>query len=437
MAPLGAAGRQLHVNYWAKRVDNKGLHPEFVQLKLCKYFSERGEILTELPLDVDREDLAEWKEQWRRVASDAGVEGEADRESVILLLMALSRSGLESRHKADTSQRVMDTLASAGVTVPVSAHAVISKVLSKSKRESDKKEWVNLEAVFIIYFLIAPSNADEEWYERELDKILCACDDEDSADDEDVATVNMRLAPSAIKVLAKEQGSPTLERVLAKGGDLMLDYFESVQRKLNAVGLHAAAQRFQTVVSYCVRRHRFDEKMQRQYLQRYFFVDYLGRGLMKLKATNSLTAISADRHMAPPATARIGTSSQPQQLLTPGCLPTVGGDSASAMSQMMQMFAQMQNANGRVREPHGPSDTDVRVEDVTDGAQAFRQQSSGESRVYCQYCAGWHKNAGVTCEAFLRDKAKAQAHSKAQQAREKAAGDARKAAALEASEAGK
>ena len=424
MAPLSAVARQAHVVYWAKHVGKARLHPELVQEKLCEHFASRGETLSELPLELEREDPEGWRVMWRMIAKDAGVDGEADRESVIYLLQALGKSGSETRSKADAAQRVLDTLASAGMTIPASAHAVVSKVLSKSKREADKREWTNIEVVFIIYFLIAPSNADEEWYDREQEKIVSAGFDEESDDDEEVGAINMRLAPSAIKVLAKEQGSPTLERVLAKGGEVMLDFFESVGRKLNAAGMHSAAQRFQSVVSYPVRRHKFDEKAQRQYLQRYFFIDFLGRGLMKLKATNSLTSISADRHMMPAPVNRGFAVAPPPQLLTPGCLPSVGGDAEGAMMQLAQMFSMMQNTGGPTREH---TDTDSRVEDVTEGAHAFTQKASGENRVLCRYCGSWHKNAGVTCDAYVRDMAAAQARSKARETREKAEAAERKA----------
>ena len=78
------------------------------------------------------------------------------------------------------------------------------------------------------------------------------------------------------------------------------------------------------------------------------------------------------------------------------------------------------------RAPERAADTSG-VEEVpwnrsSPGAHAFTQKASGENRVLCHYCGVWHKNAGVTCDVYVRDMAAAQARSKVLEIREKAVG---------------
>ena len=436
MPALDAAGRTAHHAFWAKRFGRFSLHKECVQDKLSIFFAGRGETVGELPLDVDKDNLEQWAEEWRQKAEDAGVASRSDREAIVNWLKEKTKVNSKGGAvKTDTVQRVLDSLASAGTTLPNSAHSAVSKVLHKSRRAADRSEYTRIETVFTVYFGMLPSALDEEWYDKELAKLTTACNDcVDTDEEDDVATINVRLAPSAVKVLSKDAGTPTLERVLKVGGDVMLDYFDNIMRQLTAMGLPAAAQMFHTVVSYPVRRHKLDERLQRSYLQRYFFVDFLGRGLLHKVAKDSLALVTAQRVLLPaagilpparPAAASLGSAAGAGILATPGSMQPDDTPANVAVAQLVQMLAAVGGKAG------GETNAD---EPGTSGTQpagpAISQRGSELVRELCSYCGVWHKNAGKNCAAFKADQAKAVTRAKAaEEARKAADALAKKAAA--------
>ena len=335
MPPLSPAAQAAHTAFWGGRFGRFTLHPELTAAKLVAFFTTRGESTGELPLDVDQDDVEAWTQEWLIRAKDAGVALEGDRTSVVSWLKARSAAGTPGATPTDQAQRVVDALAAQGVTLPASAHSAVSKILRKGQKEGARAEAASPLGVYLIYFGLAPSEADEAWFGNQAVAASGGADGDASESEDEMATINMRHTPTAIKVLSKDAATPTLERVLRAGGDAFDDYVDAVGRALAAANLPGAAQRFRQVCEIPVKRHKFDERMQRAYLLRYFFSDYLGRGLPKLVAKTSLSVVTASRAVGggPVQGVRGGSA----KLAAPAAtLPSPGllGGGAEAQAQM-------------------------------------------------------------------------------------------------------
>ena len=406
---LPPAGISAHQAFWAKRTGRYVLHTTLVQEKLVAFFAGRGESIGELPVDVDVNDVEAWAQEWVVRAKDAGIKAESDRNSVVALLKARSTLGAGGGVHTDQAQRIVDVLASAGTTLPTSAYSAVSKELSKGRKEEARVECASQEAIFLIYFGILPSAADETWFQGHMSRLAASSAGGGSDSDADVPQINLRLCPSAIKVFAKEGSTPTLERVLTKGGEAFWDYVDYVIRQLQAAQLPGAAQRFREVVDYPVRKHKFSEKMQREYLQRYFFSDYLGRGLPKTVAKTSLAIVAATRFagggLAGGAPRGGPASSTPEMLPTPGSLGVIGNPAELALGQLAALLqsvggVQQQGSSMGGGEPAQPPGQQP-------GGQASPYMVVGTAGKweYCYFCKRSHVMAGCGCNLFLQQRA--------------------------------
>ena len=400
---------------WGSRFGRFSAHKELVAELLVEYFTRRGESVDDLPIDVDRDNVEAWTQEWRDKASDAGITGKSDIEAVVNMLKERSRLLAPGARHADAASRIVDSLTHVGATLPISAYSAVSKELQVSKKAADRSECTRPEAIMCIYFGIAGSASDAEWMASEMERVSHGDSGVSPEDDEDLAGINMRLCPSALKVFAKEPATPTLERVLMRGGEAMIDYFEYVVKQLTALNLPAAAQMFQNVVSYAVRKHKVDEKTQRQYLMRYFFTDYLGRGLVRLVARDSLNVVLANRGQGGAGGVRQDGAAirGPEPLQAPGCLASSGAE--AAMGQLVQLLAGV-----------GFAGNNGTLGDVNDAGPQFGQYcqqqggvpppagAAGSSggvlppgnagvREFCAYCHVWHRGANSMCDWYQAD----------------------------------
>ena len=432
MPPLSSAATAAHTAFWGGRFGRFTLHPELTAEKLVAFFTKRGESTGELPLDVDKDDVEAWTQEWLIRAKDAEVSAEGDRNAVVSYLKARAAAGTPGATPTDQAQRVVDALAASGVTIPTSAHSAVSKVLRRGQKEAARSEAASTLGVYIIFFGLAPSESDEAWFGNQALRVSAAAggaDGDDSESEDEMATINMRHTPTAIKILSKDAATPTLERVLGKGGDAFVDYVDAVDRALVAANLPGAAQRFRQVCEIPVKKHKFDERMQRAYLLRYFFSDYMGRGLPKLVAKTSLSIVAASRAAggAPVQGAR-GSSSplaEPATLLSPGLLG--GGAEAQAqvaMGQLAMLMGAVSGAGasgvlpgfewqgGGAGQPGGGGGGGGGGKGAAGGGGEHYTMVQGarDKWEFCNWCKTWHRNANLSCESFIKQR---QAHIKA------------------------
>ena len=80
MAPLSEAAAAALDAEFSRIYRGRALHATYQRAKLIEYFCGRGEGLTDLPLDVEKDSLEEWRLMWTTLAESAGVSDAADEK---------------------------------------------------------------------------------------------------------------------------------------------------------------------------------------------------------------------------------------------------------------------------------------------------------------------------------------------------------------------
>ena len=102
-----------------------------MQNALVKRFVARGESLTELPLDVEKDDVESWESYWRAELAASGIADAGDSVRFIQWLHARSNPVTAAAKGASgTLLKVLEALAAHGVVVPSTAVSGISAALS-------------------------------------------------------------------------------------------------------------------------------------------------------------------------------------------------------------------------------------------------------------------------------------------------------------------
>ena len=89
VTPLGEAAKAALQGEFGKSVGARRLHTE-VQAALVRRYVARGEALTELPLDVEKDDVASWEAGWRAELTASGITDAGDSVRFIQWLHARS-----------------------------------------------------------------------------------------------------------------------------------------------------------------------------------------------------------------------------------------------------------------------------------------------------------------------------------------------------------
>ena len=86
MAPSapGGAAVAAHSAFWAGAVSGRALAVEIIQKPLVAYFTDRGEALADLPVDVDVNDVEAWRGEWRDIAKSAGISDLVDVRRLVV-----------------------------------------------------------------------------------------------------------------------------------------------------------------------------------------------------------------------------------------------------------------------------------------------------------------------------------------------------------------
>ena len=125
MAPLSSSAVAALEAALALKHGRFVLHTD-VRAKLVKYWAGRGESLTELPWDVDKDDESTWEGEWKMMADAADIKDPSDIFKLIAWLRAKSAPSSASS-KSTVVERTLKSLEAHGVVVPAAAIVDLAK----------------------------------------------------------------------------------------------------------------------------------------------------------------------------------------------------------------------------------------------------------------------------------------------------------------------
>ena len=273
-----------HRALWSGVHGNKRLPKTQVVDKAVEYYESRGEAVSVLQLDPDRENLDLWRAEWNATFIDMGVESPADILKAIGWLE--SRSGLRGSAATVTgstnlARMALEAFESVGASVPPEGILALDRAIAVKDAGEVASQCTCVDTIGALY--LGKSKLEPEsiaWIERSKASI-----DVDG-------TIDLCVMAEYAKQM-KQTTSNMAERAFktAVGTE---KWYASTAALLDSMGLPKATHRLHRVVAQCRAQSHGDDAMFRAFLHGYFFVDFLGRGMPSVLATASALVVIAD-----------------------------------------------------------------------------------------------------------------------------------------------
>ena len=281
-AGLGAAARAALASALGTKHGGIVLHRTEVVEKLVAYHGDRGEALTDLPLDVPRDGVEAHARRWRAKLSAAGVVDLGDQEDFIQWAQARSApAGSGGSGTASVlAKAALLALEESGDRPSVAGITNLERALVAGEAGDEDSQCCNAIVAYNLLWGRDPTPHEEEAWLRQKATLGGRLDGRiDITTDEKYG----KMCKSADSV-----GRVTLRRALKSATPIMFeDWKVDMSDMLHAKNLPKAAARLDKVVAHGRRQAHGVWEAQREYFEGYFFRECLGMGLPKVIAEAS------------------------------------------------------------------------------------------------------------------------------------------------------
>ena len=284
MAPtaLGPAAQAAHTAFWSGSVAGRNLSAELIQKPLAQYFTDRGEALADLPVDVDVNDVDAWREEWADIAKSAGISDVVDARRLVGWLEKRS-SGPAAGRATGAAGKALETLDAHGVTLSSAIISDLEKALAVGEAGDAAAQCTCCLTVALLYTGAPYSPDDVEQWQRLKSALPSGSK----------GTINVKLFESYTKMHHKGNHI-SLERAL-RSQKYFDAWFAQTLELLSSHGLPKAVIMLTSIVHHARQQSPHSVKRQLLYLWGYFFTEYLGLGMPEVVGVRSaLVALSPD-----------------------------------------------------------------------------------------------------------------------------------------------
>ena len=256
------------------------------------FFSKKQRRAATLPLDPKAYDNEAFREEWAQYAEDAGLTLKSDIGNLVRWACADDgASGGGTQRALTRASAVVDLFKKRGIALPDGLSAEIEAKLQAVGEAGDElAQSTSSLAIVIMYLVDLPGGGSAEgvegmvtWHENRAKAL--------PAD----GTIDLRMFPPYWKLL-KGTSRITLERALLDKdpSNRKLIYAKKlITQHLFTAGLPLAATRFQAVTGWAADHFRYAPAKEKEYLWGYFFISFLGRGLVEVRDRDTLIDMEA------------------------------------------------------------------------------------------------------------------------------------------------
>ena len=210
------------------------------------YFTDLGAPLSSLPLTVEKNDS--WKDQWRDHAVDAGLKGEAGKNSLWRFITAVNDDSKAAETIGQTRvQAVISAVKDGGLG---GLEARVTRALRVAEAGDEHTQSQDPRTISIIYLAELPGDEWLEWYGAQKEGVEGGAGSDLSAlGITQLPTIDLRKSERYVKV-HKDASCTSLQRALAdKTGYKLTTYCQLVAQLLNGNGLALAGNRWHRIKS--------------------------------------------------------------------------------------------------------------------------------------------------------------------------------------------
>ena len=269
---LGDAEKAAVKGFLQSKRGSRALQPHVVAA-LLTYFANKDMSLRELPTSPppSKEEEEEWCSEWIDYAVDAGLTDSSDKNN-FARWMRCSDASVPSGVRSGKARAVADALTRKGMAVDRAGELTIAAALLEADKGDSNAQRRCVEVVFLLYTGQSPGVEDRSWFTERIQGQILSMGGEEPV-------VDIRACPSYAKQHAKTR-MPSLERALSeRTGMLWQRYYQLTLERLSTFGFNLAAMAFMRVVNFARNQNMSDHARERQYLQNYFSVEHLGKGI--------------------------------------------------------------------------------------------------------------------------------------------------------------
>ena len=267
MAPVTTEERAALRGFFALTFGGLRHHKANVQDKLVTYHADKGEALANLALDVDTQDVDQWREEWEIRCESAGIDDRADRVAFVRWLRKRSSPASTNDPSKGVVQTVVETLEAEGAVITSSQLIACNRAAATLAAGDAVTQCTSAACVWLLYTGMMPDREDVTWYDSQVRMAsgggFCS------------APVNIMGRDSYRSAL--RTGELVLLRALSTW-DLFSRWRLATCDTLMARGLEKASVRLSAVVSQS--ELTFSQVLPRlRYLRDYFFYEFKGLGM--------------------------------------------------------------------------------------------------------------------------------------------------------------
>jgi len=249
---------------------------------LVAYFSGRGEAVTELPLDYPLRGTEDFERRWLAKLRAAGVTDEGDQ--VDFLLWTKARAAPSSAGGAATATGLarvaLLALEAAGDRPSVAGLTNMERALAVGEAGEEEQQCCNSVVAYNLIWGRDPTASETDTWDRQ----------KASLGSRDGGRIDLTSDEKYGKLQKSSEliGRVTLRRALRSSTQHMFeDWKVDLGDQLHAKNLPKAAARLDKVVAFAIKQAHHVWEAQREYLEGYFFKEFLGLGLPKVIAPAS------------------------------------------------------------------------------------------------------------------------------------------------------
>ena len=249
---------------------------------LVTYFAGRGEALVDLPLDYPLRASDDFERRWLAKLRSAGVADEGDQVDFMLWTKARSAPGGSRGAATATGLAKVALLAleEAGDRPSVAGLTNMEKALAIGEAGEEEAQCSNATVAYNLIWGRDPTAAEAEAWDRK----------KASFGSREGGRIDL-IADEKYGKLQKSSeliGRITLRRALKSATSAMFEEWKvDMGEDFHAKNLPKAAARLDKVVAFSIRQSHHVWEAQREYLEGYFFKEFLGLGLPQVIAPSS------------------------------------------------------------------------------------------------------------------------------------------------------
>ena len=247
---------------------------------LVVYMAARGEGVPELPWDIDVSNESAWESRWTARLRAAGVADEADATDFIGWLRASNAPAIgAAAQAAGLARTALRALETAGVVVTDVQRVAVERALAAAETGNSDEQCTSRRCAWMILTGEDASVEDASWWEAQFTEL-------GGSDGGTIIIVGRKSYRELHKTTTTKFAVLTLERAL-RDERLFDRWLAKMVEKLQNAALPKAGLRLMQVVAQASTQSGGSWVWKRNYLEGYFFDEYLGLGLPKLMASAS------------------------------------------------------------------------------------------------------------------------------------------------------